>query len=379
LGFKDNREGRPTIIMVYLLVLLGVLAIGIIIFITLHPTFGGSPSKQERERYRYFDHYNNKEFVNQSPTDMKMDVATILSLMKDSLTGKKDRSPMNPIPISIDWDKIHSVEDSLTWFGHSSILLTLDKKKILIDPMFGPSPSPVSFVGGKRYSENLLSMIEKLPQIDVVLITHDHYDHLDYPSIIRLKNKVNLFIVPLGVAAHLMRWGVKEERIKECNWWDEVKWEGLTIASVPSQHFSGRGLFNRNSTLWNGWVILGENQRIYTSGDGGYGPHFKQIGEKYGPFDLTLIEGGQYDKRWSAIHMHPEESVQAHLDVRGKNMMLIHWGAFTLAYHSWTDPVERAIRAAQGKEVNVITPPIGDTVLLNCILPAPKSWWKTYS
>jgi L-ascorbate metabolism protein UlaG (beta-lactamase superfamily) len=365
--------------MVYLLLILGVLAIGIIFFVTFHPSFGGSPSKSDRERYRYFNHYKNGHFVNQSPTDMKMGLSTILSLMKDSLTGKKDRSPNNTIPISLDWNKINSVEDSLTWFGHSTMLLTLEKKKILIDPMFGPSPSPVSFVGSKRYSEDLLYVIEKLPQIDVVLITHDHYDHLDYPSIIRLKDKVGHFFVPLGVAIHLIKWGVKKDRITECNWWDEVQWDGLTIASVPSQHFSGRGIFNRNSTLWNGWVILGENQKIYTSGDGGYGPHFMQIGEKYGPFDLTLMEGGQYDKRWSAIHMQPEESVQAHIDVKGKNMMLIHWGAFTLAYHSWTDPVDRAIRAANEQKVNLIAPKIGETVLLYGRFPVPNSWWKALS
>lgn len=365
--------------MAYLLIILGVLAIGIILFIRIHPTFGSSPNKQDRERYRSFDHYKDGGFANQSPTDMKMGAATMLTLMKDSLTGKKDRRPDKPIPISFDWKKIHGVEDNLTWFGHSTMLFTLDKKKILIDPMFGPSPSPVTFVGSKRYSENLLYVIEKLPPIDVVLITHDHYDHLDYPSIIRLKEKVGHFIVPLGVAAHLIKWGVRDDRITECNWWDEVNWEGLTIASVPSQHFSGRGLFNRNSTLWNGWVILGQNQSIYTSGDGGYGPHFKKIGEKYGPFDLTLIEGGQYDERWSAIHMRPEESVQAHLDVRGKNMMLIHWGAFTLAYHSWTDPVERAIRAAEQKEVNLIAPNLGETVVLNDRFPELSSWWKTLS
>ncbi|WHY03109.1 MBL fold metallo-hydrolase [Neobacillus sp. DY30] len=361
--------------MIYLMTIVGVLAIVIILFITLHPAFGGSDSKQERERYHNFGHYNGR-FANQSPTDMKMGVSTILSLMKDSLTGKKDRSPTNSIPISIDWDKINSTEDSLTWFGHSTMLLTLDKMKILIDPMFGPSPSPVSFVGSKRYSEDLLYVLEKLPQIDLVLITHDHYDHLDYPSIIRLKNKVNHFIVPLGVAAHLKRWGINGNRITECNWWDEVKWESLTVASVPSQHFSGRGLFNRNSTLWNGWVILGGKQRIYTSGDGGYGPHFKRIGEKYGPFDLTLMEGGQYDQRWSAIHMQPEESVQAHLDVKGKDMMLIHWGAFTLAYHTWTDPIDRAIRAAEEKEVTLIAPNLGETVVLNGSFLRPGYWWK---
>lgn len=362
--------------MLYLLIFLGVLVIGIILFITLHPTFGAGPSKQNRESYRNFNHYKNGKFVNQNPTDMKMDLSSILSLMKDSLTGKAERSPSNPIPISLNWDKIYNNEDSLTWFGHSTMLLTLDKKKILIDPMFGHSPSPVSFVGTKRYSEDLLDVIEKLPPIDVVLITHDHYDHLDYPSMIKLKNKVRHFFVPLGVAAHLLKWGINEDRITECNWRDEVKWEGLTIASVPSQHFSGRGLFNRNSTLWNGWVILGENYRIYTSGDGGYGPHFKQVGEKYGPFDLTLMEGGQYDRRWSAIHMQPEESVQAHLDVKGKNMMLIHWGAFTLAYHSWTDPVERAISAALEKQVNIIAPRLGETLLLNGNLAVPETWWK---
>lgn len=362
--------------MLYLLIILGALAIGIILFITLHPTFGASPSKQDRESYRNFNHYQNGKFVNQNPTDMKMDLSAILSLMNDSLTGKAERSPSNPIPISLNWDKIHSNKDSLTWFGHSTMLLTLDKKKILIDPMFGPTPSPVSFVGSKRYSEDLLYVIEKLPPIDVVLITHDHYDHLDYPSIIRLKVKVSHFFVPIGVAAHLLKWGINEDRITECNWWDEVKWGGLTLASVPSQHFSGRGLFNRNRTLWNGWVIIGEHQRIYTSGDGGYGPHFKKVGEKYGPFDFTLIEGGQYDRRWSAIHMQPEESVQAHLDVKGKNMMLIHWGAFTLAYHSWTDPVERAISAALEKEVNILAPRLGETILLNGSLADPKPWWK---
>ncbi len=372
-------EGRTTIIMIYLLVILVVLTISIILFVNMHPLFGGSISNSDRERYRYFDHYKNGKFVNQSPTEMKMGVSTILSLMKDSMSGRKDRKPTNLIPISLDWKKIKSNEDSLTWFGHSTFLLNVDDKKILIDPMFGPSPSPVPFIGSKRYSKDLLDVIDELPPIDAVLITHDHYDHLDYASIIKLKEIVGQFFVPLGVAAHLIKWGVDKERISECNWWDELEWQGLSIASVPSQHFSGRGVLNRDTTLWNGWVILGKNNRIYTSGDGGYGPHFKQIGEKYGPFDLTLMEGGQYDERWSAIHMQPEESVQAHLDVRGKYMMLIHWGAFTLAYHSWTDPVERGIRAAEEKGVKIIAPKIGETVFLTDSLPEPKDWWNLYN
>ncbi|MEH7177572.1 MBL fold metallo-hydrolase [Neobacillus vireti] len=362
--------------MFYLLAFLGVFVIAIILFVRLHPTFGRTPSKTQQQTYSNFVNFKNGKFVNQHPTDMKMSVSTVLSLLKDALIGKKDRKPNNPIPISIDWNSIRSEKDSLTWFGHSTFFLRLDNKKILIDPMFGLSPSPVTLVGSKRYSNDLLYAINELPLIDAVFITHDHYDHLDYTSILRLKEKAGHFFVPIGVGAHLQKWGVATEKITELNWWDEMEWQGLKVAAVPSQHFSGRGIFNRDSTLWMGWVILGEKYRLYTSGDGGYGPHFKKIGEKYGPFDLTLIEGGQYDERWAAIHMKPEDSIQAHLDVKGKNMMLSHWGAFTLAYHSWTDPVERALKKAKEKEVNIITPKIGETVLLNGTLPTPVPWWK---
>ncbi len=361
--------------MVYLFIILIVIALAIILFVTVHPTFGVTPSKREVEKYSNFPNYANGKFSNLRTTEMKMSFSTIVSLLKDSLTSNKERKPSRKIPITFDWDTLHSDKDSLTWFGHSTFLLQVGKKRILIDPMFGPTPSPVPIVGSKRYSEDLLYVIEKLPPIDAVFITHDHYDHLDYPSILRLKNKVGQFFVPMGVAAHLHKWGIHKGKITELNWWDEQKWEGLTIAAVPSQHFSGRGMFNRDTTLWMGWVIIGENFKLYTSGDGGYGPHFKEIGEKYGPFDLTLIEGGQYDPRWASIHMLPEESVQAHLDVNGKNMMLTHWGAFTLAYHGWSEPVERALSEAKKKGVSLITPKIGETIILNHTMPAPVPWW----
>jgi L-ascorbate metabolism protein UlaG (beta-lactamase superfamily) len=364
--------------MIFLFVILGIVVLGIALFINFHSTFGGSPSKEEKEAYSHFENYSVGKFNNHVPTNMDMGVSTIFSMMKDSFKGKSGRSPKTPIPIPpINWNQINRNQDSLIWFGHSTFFLQLDGKKILLDPMFGPSPSPVSFVGSKRYSKDLLYIIDELPKIDAVFITHDHYDHLDYPSINRLKEKVGHFFVPYGVAAHLKRWGIEAEKISQFNWWDEIKWQGLTIASVPAQHFSGRGVTNRDTTLWSGWVVIGRNNRLYTSGDGGYGPHFKQIGEKYGPFDLTLIEGGQYDKRWSMIHMLPEESVQAHLDVKGKKMMLIHWGAFTLAYHGWTDPVERAITAVKEKDVHLMTPKIGELVLLDGeISVADSIWWK---
>ncbi|GAA0136184.1 MBL fold metallo-hydrolase [Paenibacillus sp. YSY-4.3] len=343
------------------------------------PVFGGNPSKDQKERYSKLDNYVKGKFVNQVPTNLAMSASDYFSLIKNSISKTKDRRPSGKLPIAkLDWNKIKSEEDSLTWFGHSAFLLSIDNKKLLVDPMLGPVASPVSFAGSKRYSKDLLYVIDEIPPIDAVLITHDHYDHLDYPSIHKLKNKVGHFFVPYGVSAHLTRWGVAKEKITELNWWDETEFQGLTLALTPSKHFSGRGLLNRDTTLWGGWVILGKRTRFFTSGDGGYDTHFKEIGKKYGPFDLTLIEGGQYDSHWSWVHMTPEEAVKAHKDANGKNMMLIHWGAFTLAYHGWTEPIERALIEAKKADVNLIAPHIGDTVALNEEMPLPaSSWWIT--
>lgn len=364
--------------IVYLFTVLLLLGVGIILFINIVPVFGGNPSKEQKEVYAKFDNYVNGKFVNQVPTKMIGSASDMFSMLKDSISGGKDRNPVGQIPISmIDWNKIKGEEDSLTWFGHSAFLISIDNKKLLVDPMLGPIASPVSFAGSKRYSENMLHIIDEMPAIDAVFITHDHYDHLDYPSILKLKNKVDHFFVPHGVGAHLIRWGVAKGKITELNWWDETEFQGLTVAFTPSKHFSGRGIFNLDTTLWGGWVILGKNTRLYTSGDGGYDAHFKEIGKKYGPFDIALIEGGQYDRRWSWVHMTPEQAVQAHLDVNGKDMMLMHWGAFTLAFHSWTEPIERALQEAKKAAVYLIVPKIGETVLLDADLHIPPpSWWN---
>jgi L-ascorbate metabolism protein UlaG (beta-lactamase superfamily)/flagellar basal body-associated protein FliL len=361
-------------IMIYLLVFIVVLGVVISLFMYIHPVFGGNPSDEQKEVYNTFDNYDNGKFVYQASTKMNTSAANSPSTFKDS---NSETNPAVQIPVSeIDWNKINSKEDSLTWFGHSAYLLSLDNKKIIIDPMLGPIASPVSFIGPKRYSEDMLDIIEEMPPIDAVFISHDHYDHLDYQSIKELKSKVSHFFVPYGVSNHLIRWGVAKEKITELNWWDETEFQGLTIALTPSKHFSGRGIFNRDSTLWGGWVILGKQTRFFTSGDGGYDTHFKEIGEKYGPFDIALIEGGQYDRRWAWAHMFPEESVQANIDVKGKHMMLMHWGAFTLANHGWTEPIERALEAANKNDVNLIAPQIGETVQLDGRLSIPvTSWW----
>lgn len=360
--------------ILYLFSCLFILLVCTVLFINLAPVFGGNPTKEQKETYKQFDNYVDGKFVNELAVEWAVAPSDKRSTARVS---DSERNPSVAVPVShIDWSKINSEQDSLTWFGHSAFLLSIDNKKLLLDPMLGPDSSPVPFIKIKRYSKDLLYLIDEMPFIDAVFISHDHYDHLDYQSIVKLKNKVAHFFVPLGVSAHLIRWGVPEEKITELNWWQQTEYQGLTVALTPSIHFSGRRIFNRNTTLWGGWVIIGENTRLYASGDGGYGDHFKEIGKKYGPFDITLMEGGQYDRRWADIHMIPEQSVQAHIDVKGKYMMLMHWGAFTLAKHGWTEPVERALAEAKKKEVNIITPKIGETVLLDAELEMTNySWW----
>lgn len=367
---KDKKRWIKKMLL-YILVLFVGVGVALLLFINLSPSFGGTPSKEQQEVYEAFDNYQNGKFVNQPSTL----AADRLPPLTNSTKG--ETRPTIQLPVSeIDWNKINSPEDTLTWLGHSAFILSLDDNKILIDPMLGPVASPVSFIGPKRYSEDLLDIIEDMPPIDAVVITHDHYDHLDYESIKRLKSKVVHFFVPYGVSSHLIKWGVAKDKITEMNWWDETEFQGLTVALTPAKHFSGRGILNRNSTLWGGWVILGQQTRFYTSGDGGYDGHFQEIGDKYGPFDIALIEGGQYDERWKESHMRPEESVQANIDVQSKQMMLIHWGAFTLARHSWTDPIERASKSAAENDVNLLAPQIGETVQLDGISTVPVSpWW----
>ncbi|WNB90846.1 MBL fold metallo-hydrolase [Bacillus sp. NEB1478] len=352
-----------------------------VLFLTLNPVFGRPPSQNMKSEFDRLDHFSEGTFVNQIPTVMATNFREMLPVLKEFIKGNPNRQPKQPIsiePLNLT-AQTSDHQTKITWFGHSAFLLQTNGKNILIDPMFGHAPSPVPIFGNKRYSKKLPFKIEELPEIDLVILSHDHYDHLDYGTIKKLKEKVSQFVVPLGVSGHLERWGIQKERIKECNWWDEVELAGLELVCSPSRHFSGRSLTDRNSTLWCSWVIKGEDFNLYFSGDSGYGPHFKVIGEKYGPFDLTLMECGQYHEKWSAIHMLPEETVQAHLDVGGKLLIPIHWGAFTLSLHDWTEPVERAIKAASALDVTVSTPKIGETVILTKSEYPHSFWWKQKS
>jgi L-ascorbate metabolism protein UlaG (beta-lactamase superfamily) len=248
-------------------------------------------------------------------------------------------------------------------------------KNILLDPMLSIEMGPVKWATPNRYNPTLPISPDKLPPIDAVLISHDHYDHLDYQTIQRIKHKVTKFYVPLGIGPHLRAWGVAPERIVEMNWGDEAQLDGLTIVSTPSRHFSGRGLTNRNSTLWTSWVMKSAKNRVFYSGDGGYGPHFSAIGAAHGPFDLAVMECGQYDRQWADIHMLPEQSVQAARDVRGKVMLPVHWGAYTEAHHDWNEPVTRATAEAARLGQPITTPRLGEPVTLGTELPSTR-WWE---
>jgi L-ascorbate metabolism protein UlaG (beta-lactamase superfamily) len=364
-----------------LLIALEIIALIVImgyLVVKYYPAFGGKPSKEKRLLISQSANYSKGKFLNQTPTSMEMKLTETLKVLFDFIKGHPESKPKQAITV-MPFNALNLQENkhaTVKWLGHSAILLQLDGKILFIDPMLGRAPSPFPIIGGKRYSEKLPIEIDELPSIDAVLISHDHYDHLDYGSIMKLKAKVKQFFVPLGVAAHLERWGVEEARIKEVDWWDEFEYEGITLASAPARHFSGRSMGDRNSTLWCSWIIKGQQASVFFSGDSGYGPHFNEIGNKYGPFDLTLMECGQYDERWSAIHMMPEETVQAHLDVKGKLMIPIHWGAFTLSLHGWTDPVERATRAAEQQNAAIATPRIGETVTIGSSEYPNLVWWR---
>jgi len=346
----------------------------------LLPVLGGRLSKGERETMERKEsvRYAGRKFDNLIPTSMAMGPATTIAVMIDFMKGGPRRQPKETLAAEpVDMARfLNDERPQAIWFGHSTFLLRIEGKTLLVDPMLGRAPSPFPAIGGKRFSEQPPLAPKELPPLDAVLITHDHYDHLDYGTVRQIKDKVGRFFVPYGVRAHLVRWGVAPDKIEEMGWWDSVSWNGLTLACTPARHFSGRRGVDRNATLWCSWAIRGRDTNVFCSGDSGYGPHFKEIGERFGPFDAALVECGQYDPRWEAIHMMPEMTVQAHLDVRAKLLIPIHWGAFTLAVHDWTDPVERAAAAARKLGVTMATPRIGQVLAFGAPEEAAQPWWR---
>lgn len=321
------------------------------------------------------DNYENGKFVNQY-----IKYENSFTKLWDIVVAyvKADREaaiPSNPIPVNkISRELLWSLEsDTLFRLGHSSVLVQMSGKYILLDPVFSERASFSQWLGPKRFHQPPIN-IEELPEIDVVVISHDHYDHLDKASITQLKEKVAEFVVPLGLAEYLIEWGVEAHRITELNWWQHHNVGDITFTATPAQHFSGRGLTDKDTTLWASWAIKSNSTSLFYSGDTGYFPGFKEIGEKLGPFDLTLIETGAYNSLWSEIHMLPEESVKAHMDLQGNYMIPVHNATFDLALHDWYEPLVRASNSAAEHNVNLLTPEIGSPVSIKQP-KSTKAWW----
>lgn len=360
--------------------LLALLFVAGFLFLKLNPQFGGTATPEEIIAYAKTGHFESGVFINDEVIKMELDCHSIQQMLKETLGPDPNIAPTEDIKVKkITAESILNKPDSLvrlTWFGHSTFLIEIDGKNILLDPVFGQYAAPHPLLGRKRYNSEMPISIDDLPNIDAVVISHDHYDHLDYESIKKLKNKTDRFFVPLGVDNHLERWGVDENKISKMDWWEEQEFKDLTIAFTPSRHMSGRGLTDQSATLWGSWVLKGKTKNIFFSGDGGYGKHFKTIGEKYGEFDIALMECGQYNRLWAHVHMMPEETVSAAQDVKAKIMVPVHWGSFTLAMHPWKDPIERVTKEAKKMNMLIATPQIGEPIIVGQAVVPQTEWWK---
>ncbi|TDS13663.1 L-ascorbate metabolism protein UlaG (beta-lactamase superfamily) [Maribacter caenipelagi] len=367
--------------MITTLIIIGLLAIFVLALTNLYPSFGGNSSESQKLTYEQSQQFREGKFRNVEAVPKDLELSGKLGLAYKFFTTKvpNGRPKADLIPQKID--SIHLADYDgvarMIWFGHSSFLLQIDGKNILIDPMFGAVAAPHPLLGEKRFNKEFPISIDKLPQIDAVIFSHDHYDHLDYESVLKIKDKTNHFYTPLGVGNHLTKWGVSDANITEMDWWQETQFGSLKFVCTPAQHFSGRGLNNAQSTLWSSWVITSENENIFFSGDSGYASHFTEIGEKYGPFDLALMECGQYNEMWSDIHMMPEETAQAGIDVKAKKIMPIHWAGFKLALHEWTDPIKRVEAKAVELNIEVISPQIGQEIIVKDSVNNYSDWWKS--
>ena len=372
----EKKHKRRKIIKIGIIFLgaIFLLLLGAFLFLKLWPAFGGRASEEDRRDYaERAENYRDGKFYN----DGDFQIVRETDRTDENIVSTKGTIPEEKLPVktpSFD-QRLSDEEVRVTWFGHSSMLLQMHGMNILIDPVFSERSSPVSFVGSKRFSQPPIS-VEDLPSIDLLILSHDHYDHLDYNVIKEIDEKVDHYILPLGVENHLERWGVAEEKIQNMAWWEETTVNGLSIGCTPARHYSGRSLDDQFATLWASWVFHDNYHKVFESGDSGYGDQYQKIHDKYGDFDFVLTDCAQYDVNWPEVHMFPEEAVQAVQTLGAKMAMPIHWGAFSLANHGWDDSVERFVSAGESAGLQVVTPYIGETVNLNYLENSMERWWK---
>ena len=388
----------------------------------LFPVFGKAPAGPRLQRVRQSKHYKDNHFENLVPTSVTLKGASLFKMLREYRNRPASTTPEHRIPsVRTDLRTLPDDKVSIVWFGHSSYLLKVKGTTILVDPVFSGNASPVSFMA-KAYPGTEVYTAADMPEIDILLLTHDHYDHLDYPTILQLMPVVKKYCTSLGVGAHLESWGVAAEKIVELDWWEgwSVKADGIaaavaeggiagaaavegdvfTFTATPARHFSGRS-FKRGGTLWSSFVLKTAGYSLFLGGDSGYEEHFKAIGDRFGPFDLAVLECGQYGKNWPYIHMIPEQTVQAALDLRAAALLPVHWSKFTLSLHPWNEPIRRVVAAAGAmatgamgdaagaveaagdaaaaveKRFSLATPMIGQPVVVGG--PYPDARWRDFT
>jgi len=336
--------------------------------------FGSLPDAESIKKWESSPNYKDGKFQNLLPTSANMSFGDIFKSIAQMM-GAKDKAPIHALPSAItDLKGLKDEGGVIVWFGHSSYLMKFKGKAILVDPVFSGYASPVSGFAAASIGADLYAVKDMPEIIDVLVLTHDHYDHLDYKTILELKTRVKKVICPLGVAAHLKRWGFDSAIITELDWWDEVKpIAELKFTALPARHISGRG-FTLLKSLWCSYMLEVDSTCIYLGGDSGYGNHFKTIGDKFPNINLAILECGDYDEKWPMIHMFPEQVLQATKDLGVKKLWPVHSGKFSLGSHAWYEPIN-SLKAANDGSVTIATPMIGEPMYLDKELPN-KVWWK---
>jgi len=364
---------RVVIVLVSVVLLLALA----VFFYMRRPIFGKAPDGQRLERIRKSANYEDGKFQNVHDTPDLTEGYSISGILYDQLFGEHPRrTPVDTIPsIKTDLWTLPASVDVLIWFGHSSYFMQIDGKRILMDPIFSGNASPLPGTV-KSYTGTDIYTVEDLPAIDYLFISHDHYDHLDYETIMALKTKVKKIVCGLGVGSHFEHWGYPAEKIIEKNWNETILLDtGFLVHTAPARHFSGRG-FTRNNTLWMSYVLQTPSMKIYMGGDSGYDTHFAEVGNQYGPIDLAILENGQYNVAWKAIHMLPDQVVKAARELKAKRLFPVHSSKFTLAMHAWDEPLIKISELSKANKLPLVTPEIGEMVNLQDSTQVFQPWWS---
>lgn len=362
-------------ILMILTIIIAVLVIAVAVFLQ-SSIFGRQPTGERLEHIKQSQNYKEGQFQNQSHTPDLAEGVSYYTVMRDFFFKKSKRDkPKNILPSQkTDLLNLDPTENLLVWFGHSSYFMQLDGKTILMDPVFSGAASPLSFTT-RAFAGSDVYTVDDLPQIDFLFISHDHWDHLDYDTVLKLKGKVKKIITGLGTGEHLESWGYDPAIIEERDWNETIDLgNGFVVNTAPARHFSGRGL-KRNGSLWMSYILKTPTMNIYLGGDSGYDKHYAEIGEKFGPFDLAILECGQYNEYWKYIHMMPEEVVLAAKQLKTKKLLPVHWAKFSLGLHDWDEPIIRVTKEAEKQNMPIVTPMIGEKLNLKEDKTFPK-WWE---